>query len=103
MGNQARIAQIASKLDMTPAQLVLLGDLDEQLLEVGAGDDPLHDERQRARALAVNYHHNFRQLGNEDRIAQIALMLQMPVAALVEHGILDAQLLEDERQRDRAM
>jgi len=94
LGNKARIAQMASTLDMTPAQLVLLGDLDEQLLEVGASNDPLHEERQRARALAVNYNHNFRQLGNKERIAQVALALDMTPAELVKNKIIDAQLLE---------
>ena len=51
LGNKERIAQIASTLDMTPADLVTLGFLDAQLLEVGASDDPLHDERQRAHAM----------------------------------------------------
>jgi len=56
--------------------------------------------------------HNFSQLGNKDRIAQIALTLKMSVAELVEGGIVDEQLPElgasdhplyAERQRAGAM
>jgi len=105
LGNKERIAQLASALDMTPAELVTLGILDAQLLEVGASDAPLHDEGQWARAMQL------RNIESRQRV-QIALMLSMPMAPFVKNGILDAQLpevgasddpLHDLRQRARAM
>ena len=62
LGNSRRIEQISSTLRMPVAELVKNGVVDALLPEVGASDDPLHDERQRARAKQIKMQQFVRSL-----------------------------------------